>query len=48
MGDVARVSSLSLDVFSLAVPSLGLFPALPLFRRTGADSGSVLLAAIVA
>ena len=46
-GDAARVSSLSLDIFWLVIPSLALFLALPLFLRAGWGFWISLLAAIV-
>lgn len=45
-GDVARVSSLSLDIFWLVIPSLALFLALPLFLRMAWGFWISLLAAI--
>lgn len=45
-GDAARVSSLSLDIFWLVIPSLALFLALPLFLRMGWGFWISLLAAI--
>jgi hypothetical protein len=46
-GDAARVSSLSLDIFWLVIPSLGLFLALPLFLRIGWGFWISLFAAII-
>ena len=45
-GDAARVSSLSLDIFWLVIPSLALFLALPLFLRMAWGFWISLLAAI--
>jgi hypothetical protein len=45
-GDAARVSSLSIDIFWLVIPSLALFLALPLFLRMGWGFWLSLLAAI--
>jgi hypothetical protein len=44
--DTARVSSLSLEVFWLVIPSLALFLALPLFIRFGWGFWISLVAAI--
>jgi hypothetical protein len=44
--DVARIASLSLDIFWLVIPSLALFLALPLFIRLGWGFWLSLLAAI--
>jgi hypothetical protein len=44
--DTARISSLSLEVFWLVIPSLALFLALPLFIRFGWGFWISLLAAI--
>src|SRR3954467_1101984 len=44
--DTARISTLSLEVFWLVIPSLALFLALPLFIRIGWDFWISLLAAI--
>ena len=46
-GDAARVSSLSLDIFWLVIPSLALFLALPLFLRIGWGFWISLAAAII-
>ncbi len=45
-GDAARVSSLSIDILWLIIPSLALFLALPLFLRIGWGFWLSLLAAI--
>jgi hypothetical protein len=45
-GGVARVSSLSLDIFWLVIPSLALFLVLPLSLRLGWGFWISLLAAI--
>ena len=45
-GDAARVSSLSLDIFWLVIPSLALFLTLPLFLRMAWSFWISLLAAI--
>lgn len=45
-GDTARVSSLSIDIFWLVIPSLALFLALPLFLRVGWAFWLSLLAAV--
>lgn len=45
-GDAGRVSSLSLDIFWLVIPSLALLLALPLFLRMGWGFWISLLAAI--
>lgn len=44
-GDAARVSTLSIDIFWLVIPSLALFLALPLFLRIGSGFWLSLLAA---
>jgi hypothetical protein len=45
-GDAARVSSLSIDIFWLVIPSLALFLALPMFLRMGWGFWLSLLVAI--
>jgi hypothetical protein len=45
-GDAARVSSLSIDIFWLVIPSLALFLILPLLLRMGWGFWLSLLAAL--
>jgi hypothetical protein len=47
-GDSARISTLSVDVFWLVIPSLVLFLALPLFLRFGWGFWASLIAAMAA
>ena len=38
-GDIAKISTLSTEIFWLVIPSLVLFLLLPLFIKSGMDSG---------